>query len=77
MRLCGPLLRGSAVVAPRLFHFTITALTVDEAALAGNKLDELEIAWLCARILYTVSATGVAELAESTNLKGCPYTFCI
>ena len=31
----------------------------------------MEIAWLCARF-YT---PGVAEIAESTNLKGCPHAF--
>ena len=31
---------------------------------------------LCARF-YTPVGNGVAEIAESTNLKGCPYTFCL
>ena len=29
------------------------------------------------KLVYVIhlSATGVAEIAESTNLKGCPHTF--
>ena len=33
----------------------------------------MEIAWLCAFI--HLSATDVAEIAESIHLKGCPHTF--
>jgi hypothetical protein len=39
--LCSLPLRGWSVVAPRPFHFTITALTVEGASLAGQKFDEL------------------------------------
>jgi hypothetical protein len=34
----------------------------------------MEIAWLCARFYIPVSK-GEAEIAKSTNLKGCPHTF--
>ena len=34
----------------------------------------MEIVWLCARF-YTPVSYGVAEIAESTNLKGCPQIF--
>jgi hypothetical protein len=98
--LCGLPLCRWAVVAPRRFHFTITALTVDWAALAGQKLNKPtgwkgDILWLChveshftstANVCLwklhicvhdsiTPSATGEAEIAESTHLKGCPHTF--
>jgi hypothetical protein len=33
----------------------------------------MEIAWLCA--LFYTPATGVTEIAESTNLNMCPPTF--
>ena len=39
--LCGLPLRGWAVVAPRCFYFTITALTVDRAALTRQKFYKL------------------------------------
>ena len=41
LSLCGLSLRGRAVVAPRRFHFTITALTVTGADLAGQKFHKL------------------------------------
>ena len=93
--LCGLPLHGWAVVAPRCFHFTITALTVDRdssirAEMWRTNLLErwhpmtvprwksfywqclsVEIAWLCAQFYTPV----VAEIAESTNLKGWPHTF--
>ena len=33
-----------------------------------------DVAWLCARFVIHLSATDVAEIAESTKLKGCPQT---
>jgi hypothetical protein len=47
--LCGLPLCGWAVVAPRHFHFTITALAVDRAAQAGQG----GILWQCHTELFS------------------------
>ena len=108
--LCGLPLRSWAITAPRRFHFTITALTVDRGSSSRADIWEtdllerwhpmtvprwkslsssvrlfywqylcMEIARLCARIFIHLSATGVAEIVESTNLKGlllCCFVCC-
>ena len=81
---CLPLC-GWAIVAPRRFHFTITALTVDRSSSSRAemwRIDMLERGhpmtvprWksLSPQFIH-LSATGVAEITESTNVK-CPHTF--
>jgi hypothetical protein len=97
--LCGLPLHRWAVVAPRHFHFTITALTVDWGSSSRAQIwwPDLFERWhpmmvpclksLCSSVQATLlpmfvyvdfihlSAMGVAEIAESTHLKGCPHTF--
>jgi hypothetical protein len=100
--LCGLPFRGWAVIAPRCFHFRITALTVDwgsssrtnwlvgkVASYGGTTFKVIELFTkdilltmydygdcmaVCSISIY-LSAMGVAEIAKSTNLKGCQHTF--
>jgi hypothetical protein len=103
--LCGLPLRGWAVVAPRDFHFTITAHRDDRGSSSEAEIwrtgllkrwHPIEVPrWkslsssvrpfnVCLWRLHGgvfnfihLSATGVAKIAESTNLKGCPHTLYI
>jgi hypothetical protein len=52
--LCGLSLCGWVAVAPRHFYFTIKALTVDRAALARQKFDELTC-WKGGTLLHVES----------------------
>ena len=102
--LCGLSLRGWAVVAPRCFHFTITAPTVDwgSSSRAESWQTDLLERWdlmtvprwkseffshstvnvclwrlhgcVLAFFFFFIHLTGVTEIAEYTNLKGCPHT---
>ena len=95
--LCGLPLRGWAVVAPRHFHFMITAptalagqtfvgkvasydgamLKVTELFCKGHSTANVGLWRLhgCGLNFIHLSAAGVAEIAKSTNLNGCPHTF--
>ena len=89
--LCGLLLCGGAVVAPRRFHFTIKALTVDRISSSRTEMWRTDLLerWhsttdVCLWRLHgsvfdfiQLSATCVAAIAESTNLNGCPYTLTL
>jgi hypothetical protein len=81
--LCGLPLCGWAVVAPRCFHFALTALTVYRVcSFYGLTCSTANVCLYrlhgCVLDFIHLSASGLAELAKSTNLKGCPHTFlCI
>ena len=95
--LCVLPLHGWAIVDPRSFHFTITALTVNQDSssragiwqVASYDSDILKVTELFSKaillpmfvygdcmavysIIYTCQQR-VAEIVESTHLKGCPY----
>ena len=62
--LCGLPLCSWAGVAPRFFHFTITALTVDRKSLAGQKFD-----WLVGKVAsYDDATLKVTELFSKAIL---------
>ena len=80
--LCGLPLRWWGIVAPRRFRFTITALKLTGAALAGQKFDELTcwkggIRWRC----HVESHWALKYKAHSTanvclwRLHGCVLHF--
>ena len=74
VNLCGLPLRGWAVVAPSHFHLTITALTVDWGSSSRVEIWQTDLLerWHPMTVPHW---TGVAEIVESTHLKGCPHTF--
>ena len=107
LSLCGIHHRGWAVVAPRCFHFPITALTVDQGSSSKAEIWQTDLLkrwhpmtvphrkslsssvrpFYCQCFVYGdcmavysisfihLSATVVAETAETTHMKWFPHTY--